>query len=106
MGEVSRRRADWSDLRVFFVVAETGGINAAARSLHLNASTVTRAVEELERQLNVTLFQRTPRGMVLTPDGEAAFQRVRSMERLAGELELEVGDGEARPEGRVRLAAP
>ncbi len=106
MGDVGRRRADWSNLHVFFVVAETGGINAAARALGVNPSTVTRAVEELERQLNVTLFHRTPRGVVLTASGETAFQRVRSMERLAGEIELEIGDTETLPEGRVRLAAP
>lgn len=106
MGEVPRRRADWSNLRVFYAVAESGGINAAARSLRLNPSTVTRAVEELERQLNATLFLRGPRGVVLTEAGEAAFQRVRTMEKMAEELELEVGDTQTLPEGRVRLAAP
>jgi len=106
MGEVARRRADWSNLRVFFVVAETGGINAAARALRLNPSTVTRAVEELERQLNATLFHRGPRGASLTEAGQAAFERVRTMERMAEALELEIGDTETLPEGRVRLAAP
>ncbi|HLZ73881.1 LysR family transcriptional regulator [Phenylobacterium sp.] len=106
MGEISRRRADWSNLRVFFAVAETGGINAAARALQINPSTVTRAIEELERQLNATLFHRGPRGATLTEAGEAAFQRVRTMERMAEALELEVGDSETLAEGRVRLAAP
>jgi DNA-binding transcriptional LysR family regulator len=91
---------------VFYAVAEAGGINAAARALKLNPSTVTRAVEELERQLNVTLFHRGPRGAVLTDAGEAAFQRVRTMDRMAEALELEIGDTEVLPEGRVRLAAP
>ena len=106
MGEIARRRADWSNLRVFFAVAESGGINAAARVLQINPSTVTRAIEELERQLNATLFHRGPRGATLTEAGEAAFQRVRTMERMAEALELEVGDSETLPEGRVRLAAP
>ena len=106
MGDFARRRADWSNLRVFLAVAETGGINAAARVLTVNPSTVTRAVEELERQLNVTLFLRGPKGAVLTGAGEAALQRVRTMDNLAGALELEVGDSETLPEGRVRLTAP
>ncbi len=106
MGEIARRRADWSNLRVFFAVAEAGGINAAARALQINPSTVTRAIEELERQLNATLFHRGPRGATLTEAGQAAFQRVRTMERMAEALELEVGDSETLPEGRVRLAAP
>jgi DNA-binding transcriptional LysR family regulator len=106
MGEIARRRADWSNLRVFFAVAETGGINAAARALQINPSTVTRAIEELERQLNATLFHRGPRGATLTEAGQAAFQRVRTMEAMAEALELEIGDSETLPEGRVRLAAP
>src|SRR5260221_1633050 len=106
MGEAARRRADWSNVRVLVAVAESGGINAAARTLRLNPSTVTRAVEELERQLNATLFHRGPRGVSLTEAGEAAFQRVRTMERMAEAIELEVGDTETLPEGRVRLAAP
>jgi DNA-binding transcriptional LysR family regulator len=106
MGDIARRRADWSNLRVFHAVAEAGGINAAARVLRLNPSTVTRAIEELERQLNVTLFHRGPRGATLTEAGETAFQRVRTMDRMAEALEMEIGDSEIRPEGRVRLAAP
>ncbi len=106
MGEIARRRADWSNLRVFYAVAEAGGINAAARALRLNPSTVTRAIEELERQLGVTLFNRGPRGATLTQAGEAAFQRVRTMDRMAEALELEIGDSETLPEGCVRLAAP
>jgi DNA-binding transcriptional LysR family regulator len=106
MGEFAKGRADWSNLRVFFAVAQTGGINAAARFLRLNPSTVTRAVEELERQLNVTLFLRGPRGVTLTEPGQMAFQRVRTMEKMAESLELEVADSETLPQGRVRLAAP
>lgn len=106
MVEIARRRADWSALRVFFAVAEAGGINAAARALHLSPSTVTRTIEELERQLNVVLFVRGPRGVTLTEAGDLAFQRVRTMERTAAAMELEIGDLEALPEGTVRLAAP
>ena len=106
MTDVTRRRADWSHLRVFFAVAETGGFNAAARSLRLNPSTVTRTIDELERQLNVSLFTRGPRGVTLTQAGLAAYQRVRTMEQTAAALELEIADAETVPEGRVKLAAP
>jgi DNA-binding transcriptional LysR family regulator len=106
MGDVAHRRADWSHLRVFFAVAETGGINAAARALKLNPSTVARTIEDLERQLNATLFHRGPRGATLTEAGQVAFQRVRTMESMAEALELEIGDTDTLPEGLVKLAAP
>jgi len=106
MTDVARRRADWSHLRVFFAVAETGGFNAAARALRLNPSTVTRTIDELERQLNVSLFTRGPRGVTLTQSGLMAYQRVRTMEQTAEALELEVANAESLPEGRVKLASP
>ncbi|HSV04255.1 MAG TPA: LysR family transcriptional regulator [Phenylobacterium sp.] len=106
MADIARRRADWSALRVFFAVAEAGGINAAARALNLSPSTVTRTIEDLEHQLNVTLFARSPRGMSLTEAGEMAYQRVLTMERTAATLEMEIGDLEALPEGKVKLAVP
>jgi DNA-binding transcriptional LysR family regulator len=97
---------DWALLRVFFAVAEEGGINAAARALKVNPSTVTRNVDELEQQLNVTLLTRTPQGITLTPAGEKAYQRAVTIARNAAALEMEVRDAEALAEGRVRLAAP
>ncbi|WP_374570001.1 LysR family transcriptional regulator [Phenylobacterium sp.] len=106
MTKIARRRADWSHLRVFFAVAETGGFNAAARELRLNPSTVTRTIDELERQLNVSLFIRGPRGVTLTQSGVTAYQRVRTMQQTAEALELEVSNAESLPEGRVKLAAP
>lgn len=106
MGEPAPRRVDWSLLRVFFAVAEEGGINAAARALKVNPSTVARGLDELEQQLNVILLTRTPNGVTLTPAGEKAYQRAVTIARNAAALELEVRDAEAAPEGRVRLAAP
>jgi DNA-binding transcriptional LysR family regulator len=91
---------------VFFAVAQSGGINAAARALRLSASTVTRTIEELEHQLNVVLFVRGPRGVTLTDAGEVAYHRVLTMERTAAALELEIGDLEALPEGKVKIAVP
>jgi DNA-binding transcriptional LysR family regulator len=106
MVEITRRRADWSGLRVFFAVARSGGINAAARALNLSPSTVTRTIEELEHQLNVVLFVRGPRGVTLTEAGEVAYQRVLTMEQTAATLEMEIGDLEALPEGKVKIAVP
>lgn len=106
MRELGRRRADWNDLKVFLAVAQAGGINAAARKLQLNPSTVTRAIEDLERQLNAKLLTRGPKGIALTEAGQLAFERVLTMDRTADALALEVGDTEAAPVGCVRLALP
>lgn len=106
MTEPRHRRVDWSLLRIFSAVAQEGGINAAARTLGVNPSTITRSLDELEQQLNVVLIVRGPKGITLTEAGQTAYHRTVTMARTAAALELEVRDAESAPEGRVRVAAP
>ncbi len=106
MAQVVRRRTDWSDLRVFWAVAELGSFGAAARALKLGLTTVTRAVDRLEEQLNAKLLTRGPQGVTLTEAGSAAYDRALSMERVAEQLENEIADREKAPVGHVKLAAP
>ncbi|HAB00906.1 MAG TPA: LysR family transcriptional regulator [Ruminococcaceae bacterium] len=52
------------------VVAETGSINKAAEKLLIGQPNLSRAIKELEASLGVTIFDRSARGMRLTPEGE------------------------------------
>lgn len=106
MGRVSRRRADWSDLRMFWAVAETGGFGAAARALGASQSTITRRIEELEHRLNARLFVRGPRGVELTEAGRQAYDRVLTMERSAEAIENLILNAENMAQGEVGVAAP
>lgn len=51
-------------------VAKTGSINKAAETLMTAQPNLSRAIKELEADLGITIFERTARGMILTPDGE------------------------------------
>ena len=62
-------RLEWTDLQYFLAVCEHGSIGAAARALHVNHSTVLRRISNLERALDVRLFDRLPRGYALTAKG-------------------------------------
>ncbi len=103
---VNRQRAEWSDLRLFWAVAEKRGFGAAARALGLSQSTITRRIDELEYRLNARLFVRGPQGVSLTDAGRTAYERVRTMEHSAETLEKEILDAEDKPEGGVGVAAP
>lgn len=103
---VSRRRADWSDLRLFWAVAETGGFGAAARALGVSQSTITRRIDELEYRLNARLFVRGPQGVSLSDAGRQAYDFVRTMESSAEALEHLIVDAEDKAEGGVGVAAP
>ena len=106
MAEVVKRKADWSDLRVFWAVAELGSFGAVARNLGLGLTTVTRTVDRLEEQLAAKLFTRGPHGVTLTEAGTLAYDRALSMERVAEQLEREIVNSEKAPEGRVKISAP
>ena len=61
------------------VVAETNSINKAAEQLYVGQPTLSRAVKELEQSLGVTLFERSAKGMFLTPDGETFVRYARTV---------------------------
>ena len=51
------------------VISETGSLNRAAEKLFVSQPALTGAVRELEKELSITIFNRTPRGVTLTPEG-------------------------------------
>lgn len=57
-------------MKYALVVAEKHSINKAAQQLIVGAPALSRAVKELENNLGVILFERSVKGMTLTPDGE------------------------------------
>jgi DNA-binding transcriptional LysR family regulator len=68
---------DLRQLRYFLTVAEERRFSAAARRLHVAAPSLSQQIRALERDLRVTLFDRTPRGAELTPSGRVLAERAR-----------------------------
>lgn len=62
---------DHTALRVFTAVAREGSLSRAAERLHLTQPALSLQLKTLQGRLGVRLFERTPRGMRLTPDGAA-----------------------------------
>ncbi len=76
-------------------VARTKSISKAAENLYMGQPNLSRAVRDLEESLGITIFRRTSRGIVVTPDGEEFLQYAR---RILAEI-----DG---LEERYRAGAP
>ena len=68
---------DLRQLRYFLTVAEERRFAAAARRLHIAAPSLSQQIRALERDLRVTLFERTTRGAELTPAGRVLAERAR-----------------------------
>lgn len=66
MSEAGVRSVDWERQRAFLAVMSEGSLSAAARILDAAQPTVRRRIEDLERQLGVALFTRSPQGLLPT----------------------------------------
>lgn len=64
-------------LRYFLAVADERRFSAAARRLHIAAPSLSQQIRALERELHVTLFERTTLGADLTPAGHVLAERAR-----------------------------
>ena len=66
-------------VRAFEAAARHGGFQAAGEELHVSAGAIAHQVKQLESWLGITLFQRLPRGVVLTPAGRQYAQNLRPL---------------------------
>jgi LysR family glycine cleavage system transcriptional activator len=63
-------------LRVFAIAARCGNFQRAAEKLHISHGAVSQRIKQLESDLGVVLFERQPRGVKLTPNGESYCKAV------------------------------
>lgn len=93
--------------KVFCRVAKSKSFSKAAKGLYMTQPAVSQAIMQLERELDIRLFNRTPKGVSLTNEGSLLFEYVNSAMHLidageekilefknltAGELKIGVGD--------------
>lgn len=91
-------------LNAFLTAADLHSISAAARRLNKSQSTLSNAIANLEVDLGVTLFERTPQQLRLTPEGEALCGYARAALNVSRSLQnkaYSLGKGQ---EHRLRLA--
>jgi len=92
---------DLRQLSALIAVAEGGSISAAARALHTVQSNISSHLARLERELGVTLFDRT--GGFLTEEGEAVVRRARRVQAELDGLGADVAALRDEVSGTVRL---
>src|SRR6516162_1640437 len=94
---------DFTDLQVFRVVVEEGGIIRAARKLHRVPSNVTKRIKQLESSMGVTLFHRDRQRLHLSPTGELLRGYADRLVQLSEEARAAVSG--TNPRGVLKLGA-
>jgi len=97
---------DLAAIADFNLVAKHGGFGRAARESGRPKATLSRRVAELENSLQLRLFERGARKLVLTEEGQALYQRTATLLTELDETVLAISSGVARPRGRLRISAP
>jgi len=96
---------NWDDLRLFLAVAREGSISGAARSLHVQHSTVSRRMRALESKLGVRLIERKKSGYELTDAGESVHKAACRMEYEVLDVDAVLGGSDAKLSGELRVSA-
>lgn len=95
-----------NDLSLFIRVVETGSFTAAAESLNVQKSTISRRIAQLEDTLGIRLIQRTTRKLKLTPEGEELFSRAQPLVDDLEAVQDDISASRTELRGRLRLTMP
>jgi len=97
---------DWNDLRYFLELSRQGKLVRAAARLHVDHTTVSRRIAALEKELDVRLFDKSPRGYQLTDAGLRLLPLAEQIESQSIQLYQDIAGKDARLGGTVRVASP
>lgn len=92
-------------LIAFARAGSLGSYTAAARSLSISPSAVSKSIQRLEKQLGVSLFMRTTRSLTLTAEGRDLHERALRLLHDAEEIEQAAKAARTEPAGTLRIAA-
>lgn len=92
-------------LIAFARAGSLGSYTAAARSLSISPSAVSKSIQRLEQTLGLSLFTRTTRSLTLTTEGRDLHERALRLLREAEEIEQVAKTARAEPSGTLRVAA-
>ena len=97
---------DLNDIYFFAAVVQHRGFSAAARTIGVEKTRLSRRVSELEKRLGVRLLQRTTRALALTEAGQRFFERCVATVEGAQAAYDSIAELRREPAGLVRLSSP
>ncbi|MCX4241333.1 LysR family transcriptional regulator [Paraliomyxa miuraensis] len=96
---------DLHQLKTFVTVAREGSITRASKLLHLSQPAVSAHIKAMEDTLGLSLFERTPRGMSLTHDGQRLLAKAELTLAAHQELMAEATRSRGELTGKLRIGA-
>jgi DNA-binding transcriptional LysR family regulator len=100
---VSVNDVDLNKLRVFLAVVEQGGVTGAAKRLALTRSAISQSLSSLEGALDLSLFDRVGKRLLLTREGQLLFERFREHQLALRRTLDEIDDARTQVAGPIRV---
>jgi LysR family transcriptional regulator, regulator for bpeEF and oprC len=97
---------NFSDIVAFVRVVEAHSFVAAAQTLGMSPSAISKAVSRLEERLGARLLNRTTRSLSMTDHGASFYERCREALSQLDHAESEVSESRGVPRGRLRVDVP
>lgn len=69
---------NYESYKIFYTVAIYGSISKAADALYISQPAITKCIQKLESELEITLFNRSPKGVTLTENGKIFFDFIKN----------------------------
>jgi DNA-binding transcriptional LysR family regulator len=92
-------------LRAFTAIAETRTFTAAAQRVHVTQAAISMQIRQLEQEVGIPLFIRTPRRVVLTEAGEKLLERAYLILREHDAAVAEIAELAGAEHGRLRVGS-
>ncbi|SJZ40441.1 LysR family transcriptional regulator [Garciella nitratireducens] len=93
-------------LKYFQMVCELKSVTQAAERLYVSQPSITNAIKNLEEDLSITLFDRSKKKLILTPEGEIFLDRVNTILSLVDNTIAEMKDYKDLKRGVLTIGVP
>lgn len=91
--------------RVFYITVMAGSISKAAKELYISQPAVSQSIKQLEETLGGRLFFRTPKGIILTAEGEAVFKYIEQAYHFILAAQTKFSEMQSLMSGEIRIGA-
>ncbi|MBD0383794.1 LysR family transcriptional regulator [Paenibacillus sedimenti] len=91
--------------QVFYITAKAGSLSKAAEELYITQPAVTHSIKQLEAKLGGQLFVRTPKGVILTTEGQTLFTYIEQAYHFILNGERKISEMHQLTDGEVKIGA-
>lgn len=91
------------DWQILLTIAEIKNMTVASNKLYITQPALTYRLKNIEKELGAPVFLRTPKGVVLTPEGEAIVKYAKSMVKELEYIKTKVNNMSGSVQGTLRL---